>query len=51
VLNSTIALWQAADVGVIQVTNWQNTHDLLVEMNLIPAELPVDAAYDTTIRE
>lgn len=51
VLEATIALWQAADVGVIQVNNWQNTHALLVQMELIPADLAVDAAYDTTIRQ
>lgn len=50
VLNATIALWQAEDVGVIQVDNWQNTHDLLVAMGLITADVQVDAAYDTTIR-
>lgn len=50
VLKATIALWQAADVGVIQVENWQNSHDLLVQMDLIPNDLPLDAAYDTTIR-
>jgi NitT/TauT family transport system substrate-binding protein len=51
VLEATIELWQAADVGVIQVNNWQNTRDLLVQMELISADIPVDAAYDTTIRE
>lgn len=50
VLKATIALWQAADVGVIQVANWQNTHDLLVSMGLITTDVQVDAAYDTTVR-
>lgn len=50
VLEATIALWQAADIGVIQVTNWQNTHDLLVSMGLITADVQVEAAYDTSIR-
>jgi NitT/TauT family transport system substrate-binding protein len=51
VLDATVALWQAADVGVIQVTNWQYTRDLLVQMELIPADLSVADAYDATIRE
>ncbi len=50
VLEATIALWQAADIGVIQVANWQNTHDLLVSMGLITADVQVEAAYDTSIR-
>lgn len=50
VLNATIELWQAADVGVIQVANWQNTYDLLVQMELITTDVVLDSAYDTTIR-
>lgn len=50
VLESTISLWQTADVGVIQESNWQNTHNLLVQMGLIPADLQVTDAYDTSIR-
>lgn len=50
ILNATVSLWQAADVGVIQTTNWQKSHDLLVRMKLIPSDVQVDAAYDTSFR-
>jgi NitT/TauT family transport system substrate-binding protein len=50
VLESTVSLWQAADVGVIQEANWRNTHDLLVQMALIPGDLNVTDAYDTSVR-
>lgn len=50
VLKATVALWQAADVGVIQVSNWQKTFDLLVQLGLIESTEQLDAAYDLSFR-
>ena len=50
ILDATVTLWQAADVGVIQVANWQKTYDLLIDMGLITSDVQIDAAYDTSFR-
>lgn len=50
ILDATVTLWQAADVGVIQVANWQKTYDLLIDMGLITSDVQIDAAYDISFR-
>ncbi|MBM4413231.1 MAG: ABC transporter substrate-binding protein [Chloroflexi bacterium] len=48
ILKETVRLWQPENLGVIQVSNWQNTYTLLQQMNLINAELPLQDAFDTS---
>lgn len=48
ILKETVRLWQPENLGVIQVSNWQNTYTLLQQMNLISAELPLQDAFDTS---
>jgi len=50
ILNATITLWQAADIGVIQTANWQKTYELLLDMGLISSDVSLEAAYDTSFR-
>ncbi|MCS6906517.1 MAG: ABC transporter substrate-binding protein [Anaerolineales bacterium] len=45
VLRATIEYWKAERIGHSDPQAWQNMHDLLLEMGLLPSPLPVDQAF------
>jgi NitT/TauT family transport system substrate-binding protein len=45
VLNTSLPLWKADRVGYSQPQAWQNMHDIMVKMGLVPSSLDVTQAY------